>query len=181
MLSPRQRLVGCSLVTVAIVVQTLAMGRAIIALDLALLVALVAWLQTKWRPRARGIVRTYLLGLVAFAAHFGEEYATGFYRSWPSLLGYEWQPLQFVAFNAAWASLFVLAAVGAARRRPVAYLVVIFFAIGGGVLNGIGHVVLALATARYFPGLLTAPLMLIAGVAVLRSLYAAEATIETAP
>jgi hypothetical protein len=58
---------------------------------------------------------------------------------------------------------FVLAGFGLARAwRPV-YVIALFLAIGGGIGNGLGHVVLALRAGGYFPGTYTAPLVLLAG------------------
>ena len=44
--------------------------------------------------------------------------------------------------NAAWFSTFVLAGWGLRRRRPLAVLIVLFFALGGGVGNGVAHLLL---------------------------------------
>jgi hypothetical protein len=54
------------------------------------------------------------------------------------------------------------------RRVPLA---VGFCAVGAGIANGVGHVALALVQRGYFPGLLTAPLCFVAGVALLRSIW----------
>jgi hypothetical protein len=44
-----------------------------------------------------------------------------------------------------------------------AAVVALFLALGGGVLNGLGHFALAARASAYFPGLYTAPLSLAAG------------------
>ena len=102
--------------------------------------------------------------------HFGEESLTGFSQQFPALLGYKWSGAVFVGYNAAWLVLFALAAVGVRRRISLAYLVVIFFALFGGIANGVGHLALALMQRRYFPGTITAPLCLIVGILLFRSL-----------
>jgi hypothetical protein len=169
------RLAGGALVAVLITAQTLIMGRAIVALDLGLLIAFALWIGSDWK---RGPRRIYLLGICAMVIHFAEEYATGFYRAFPALVGYEWEPWRFIAFNAAWLVIFLWAAM---RRSNLAYLVILFFAVGAGIMNGVGHLLLALRSGGYFPGLWTAPLMLIAGVAVLRRLYAGPASPPAPP
>jgi hypothetical protein len=59
------------------------------------------------------------------------------------LTGYEWSDAQFVAFNMAWLAVFVLAGLGVYRRMQLAYLVVLFLALAGGVGNGAGHLLLS--------------------------------------
>lgn len=165
---------GAIAVAAAMAVQTLAMGRAIAALDVALAIAFAMWVGGGWAANAgeRAVVRRYAAGLVAFALHFTEEYVTGFHRALPRLVGYEWTSAQFVAFNASWFAVFVISLFGVRRGVRLAYLPLFFFAVGGGLLNGIGHVALALMRGGYFPGLVTAPLMFAAGVAILRASYA---------
>ena len=162
------RTAGVVLVFAIIVVQALVMGRAVLALDIALLVALALWLGGKWRVTS---IMPYALGIVALAIHFAEEYATGFYREFPRVIGTApWDESRFAAFNLAWLAVFVIAAVAARRGTSVAMILVLFFAIGAGIINGVGHVALALLRGGYFPGLYTSPLMLASGIAVMRSL-----------
>ena len=168
---PRDRVLGGVLVAVLLAVQTIVMGRAILALDLALVVAFVVWLTTDWRREAPGLLTTYLLGIALFVIHFTEEYLTGFHRAFPALVGYEWQSSRFVAFNAMWGLILLAGAEGLRRGSAISYVIVLFFAVGGGVMNGIGHVLLAVQAGGYFPGLLTAPLMLVVGVVLLRKMY----------
>ena len=56
------------------------------------------------------------------------------------------------------------------QRAPLAGLVVLFFAIGGGLGNGVGHLLLVLMQRAYFPGAWTAPLCLFVGGLLLRQL-----------
>jgi hypothetical protein len=63
-------------------------------------------------------------------------------------------------FNLVWLAVFALSAVAVHREQSEAYVVVIFFALIGGILNGMGRVALSLLQWRYFPGTVTAPLML---------------------
>jgi hypothetical protein len=50
-------------------------------------------------------------------------------------------------------------------------LVVLFLAVGGGVLNGAGHPLLSATQGKYFPGAATAPLCLLVGIALLVRLF----------
>ncbi|HKO58414.1 MAG TPA: HXXEE domain-containing protein [Thermoanaerobaculia bacterium] len=161
------RVAGGLLVAALIAAQTAFMGWRVIALDLGLLIAFALWIGTEWRA---DIGSTYLLGLAAMVIHFAEEYAMGFHRAFGG-----WEPWRFIVFNACW---FVLFAWAAWRKS---YLIILFFAVGAGIMNGVGHLLLALRSGGYFPGLWTSPLMLIAGVAVLRRLYAAPASPPAPP
>jgi hypothetical protein len=67
--------------------------------------------------------------------------------------------------------VFVLAALGVYRRVPLAYLVVLFLALAGGVGNGAGHLLLSATQGKYFPGTATAPLCLLAGIGLLTKLF----------
>jgi hypothetical protein len=44
-----------------------------------------------------------------------------------------------------------------------AYMIALFLAVGGGIGNGLGHIVLAIRAGGYFPGTYTAPLVFLAG------------------
>jgi hypothetical protein len=68
-----------------------------------------------------------------------------------------------VTFNMLWLAAFVVAGLGVYRRVQLAYLVVIFLALIGGVGNGAPHLVLSAMYRRYFPGLITAPFCLLMG------------------
>jgi len=169
---------AAGLVVGAVIAQTLVMGRAVLLLDVSLVVAFLLWLTTRWRPASKGFFPLYIAGLLCFSLHFVEELATDFYRQFPAFVGYEWTPSLFIAFSATWTVLFILAGLAIHRGVMAGYIVVLFFAIGGGVLNGVGHLLLAAAVGRYFPGLVTAPLMLIIGLALLRRLYSAASSGE---
>jgi hypothetical protein len=74
-----------------------------------------------------------------------------------------WSDGRFVTFNMLWLAAFVVAGLGVYRRVQLAYLVVIFLALIGGVGNGAPHLVLSAMYRRYFPGLITAPFCLLMG------------------
>jgi hypothetical protein len=71
----------------------------------------------------------------------------------------------------AWLAVFVLAGLGVYWRVQLAYLVVLFLALAGDVLNGAGHLVLSATQGRYFPGTVTAPLCLLVGIGLLTRLF----------
>ena len=64
-------------------------------------------------------------------------------------------------------ALFLLAAIGLRHQWRPAYVASLFLAIGGGIGNGLGHIGLAVRANGYFPGAYTAPLVLVAGIALL--------------
>jgi len=103
--------------------------------------------------------------------HFVEEFFTGFHHEFAKWFGYEWSESEFVVFNLGWLLIFALAVVGIKRRMRLAYLVLLFLAIAGGIGNGIGHLLLAAKRGRYFPGAVTAPFCLIMGVMLLLGLF----------
>jgi Protein of unknown function with HXXEE motif len=126
--------------------------------------------QAHWMGRA-SVLPMYLIAAAVQCLHFTEEYLTGFQRQFPKLMGYEWSDSRFVAFNMAWLVLFLLAALGVYRRVSLAYLVVLFLALAGGVANGVGHLLLSATQGKYFPGLATAPFCLLAGIGLLTQLF----------
>ena len=96
-------------------------------------------------------------------AHFIEEWATGFHVRFPALFGLDPIPLSvFVAFNLGWIVLWIVSIPLIRRARQPAFFTAWFLAIAG-VLNGIAHPVLAISTGGYFPGLISSPLIGLAG------------------
>jgi hypothetical protein len=164
------KLFGAILVALAAAVQFAVMGRAIAALNAGLVLAWFLWAFTKYRPDPEPLLPAYLFGLSVQCLHFCEEYLSGFQTAAPGLFGYAWSDRLFAAFNLLWLAVFLLAAIGVLRQCPMAYLVVFFYAIFGGIINGLGHIAISLALRDLFPGTLTAPFCLIAGMAVLKKL-----------
>jgi len=169
--SSRDRVVGAAVVVIVLAAQTRWMGPAIILLSGGLVVAYGAWAAVRWRSDGTDVLPVYLLAIVVQCLHFTEEYLTGFQHQFPRLFGDDWSDARFVAFNMLWLATFVLAALGVYRRIPLAYLIVFFLALIGGVGNGISHLLLSATYRRYFPGLITAPFCLLLGFTVLTRLF----------
>jgi Protein of unknown function with HXXEE motif len=161
-----------AVVVVVILAQSAWMGRAVIGLNVGLLIAFAVWarrgsIDPSWRGRVLGL---FAIGIAVQVLHCAEEGATGFAAEFPGLFGYAWSTGRFVAFNAVWLAVFAAAAVGVRRGWDAAALPVWFFALVGGVGNGVLHIAASVARAGYFPGLLTAPVLLVVGVLLLRRL-----------
>ena len=170
-MTSRDRIVGAVFVLVVVAAQVLWMGRALNFLSVGLLIAYLLWVETRWNNDPAAVLPMYLLAIAVQCLHFAEEFVTGFQRQFPKLLLYEWSDAQFVSFNMAWLAVFVLAGLGVYRRMQLAYLVVLFLALAGGVGNGAGHLLLSAMQGGYFPGAATAPLCLLVGIALLTRLF----------
>jgi len=171
-LSTRDRVVGGALVLIVLAAQTHWMGPAIILLSGGLVVAYGVWVVAPWKNDAAAVLPFYLLATAIQCLHFTEEYLTGFQHEFPRLFGEDWSDARFVTFNMLWLAAFVVAGLGVYRRTPLAYLIVLFLALIGGVGNGTSHLALSASYGRYFPGLITAPFCLLAGIALLTRLFA---------
>jgi len=170
--SPRDRIVGAVFVLIVLAAQTHWMGPAIILLSGGLAVAYGVWVAARWKNDTAAVLPIYLLAIAVQCLHFTEEYVTGFQHQFPRLFGDDWSDARFVTFNMLWLAAFVLAGLGVYRRIPLAYLIVLFLALIGGVGNGVSHLVLSAKYRRYFPGVITAPFCLMVGIALLARLFA---------
>lgn len=154
-------------------VQSLLIGT--LPLDALLLLALLLTL-TRGRleigPAGPGaIARIAAVALLLQAAHFTEELATGFPRRFPELLGLAaWPTPLFVGGNVFWLGAWALAILRLEEPGYPTTFALWFLGIGG-VANVVAHPLLSLLTGGYFPGLLTAPLVGVAGLALLRRLH----------
>ena len=167
----RDRIFGAVFVLVVLAAQVRWMGPATTPLSVGLVIAYLLWLAARWKNDPAAVLPMYLLAIAVQCLHFAEEFVIGFQRQFPKLIGYEWSDAQFVTFNMAWLAVFVLAGLGVYRRMQLAYLVVLFLALAGGVGNGAGHLLLSATQGRYFPGAATAPLCLLVGIALLIRLF----------
>src|SRR5262249_20825582 len=173
-LSATERGMAIALTGAAIVGTLTFMGRVSVLLCAAMAASCALWLAGRLRAR-RNTLPIFAAGIAILLLHVAEEYATGFQRAFPGLLGYAWSDRLFLGHNLTWSALFVLAAVGMRRGVVLASLAAGFFAVGAGVANGVGHLLLAAIRWGYFPGLFTGPLCLAAGIALLRSLWRSPA------
>jgi hypothetical protein len=169
-LLPRERIIGAAFVAMAIFISYKVMGPASIILNLGLIVSYLIWATAIWLNDPPPIFSLYLLGIAIQGLHFYEEYLTGFQKKFPAFFGYEWSDRRFVVFNLVWLSLFVLSAFGLLLKSRLAYLPAFFFALVGEIGNGIAHLALSVAQRRYFPGLFTAPVVLVVGLVLLSRL-----------
>ena len=171
-MTARTKLLGALFVGGGVLFQALWLGLPAVLLSVMLVLCFGLWNAGGWRvrPSLRG---TFGLGVVVFLAHVAEEYAMDLHTSGPALVDRPaWSGFRFLAFNGTWAVVFCMAAAAARPGRSLPVLVVLFFAVAGGVGNGVVHLLLAVQAGRYFPGAWTAPLCFVVGVALLRSLYA---------
>ncbi|HEY9141643.1 MAG TPA: HXXEE domain-containing protein [Bryobacteraceae bacterium] len=169
-ISFRRRLFAGGLSAMGIAFNAVWLGRATAGLSVGLVVAYLLWLFWRWQGCRERILWLYLLSLGLFCLHFSEEYLTRFYIDFPGLFGIQWSGRRFLVFNLVWLVVFALSAVGVYCERSEAYVIVIFFALFGGVLNGLSHITLSLLEWRYFPGTVTAPFMLASGIFLLHRL-----------
>jgi hypothetical protein len=105
------------------------------------------------------VTASWALGLATAvqSVHFVEEWATGFHVRFPALFGLEPMPLVFfVAFNLTWIAIWIASIPLLRSARKPAFFAAWFLAIAG-MLNGIAHPVMALASGGYFPGLVSSP------------------------
>jgi hypothetical protein len=176
---PRARRLGAAFVAAAVLFQALWLGLPAVFLSLLLLLSYALWLSTSWRvtPRLR---RVFALAVLVFVAHVAEEYLGGVQEELPALFGRAaWSGERYLVFNGVWLLVFLTAAVTLRPDRPLPVLVVLFFAVAGGVGNGVLHSLLALGRSEYFPGSWTAVLCLGVGVWLLALLHGSSA--EEAP
>ncbi len=107
-----------------------------------------------------------ILGLATAvqSTHFAEEWATGFHARFPALLGLDPMPLSFfIPFNLVWIAVWIVSIPFLRLGRRPAFFAAWFMAIAG-ILNGVAHPMMALASGGYFPGLITSPFIGIVGV-----------------
>lgn len=105
--------------------------------------------------------------------HFIEEWATGFRIQFPALFGFEAIPESvFVGFNLTWIMLWIASIPLLRAARQPAFFTAWFLALAG-VLNGVAHPVMAIRTGGYFPGLISSPLIGLAGLFLWRRLLGA--------
>lgn len=112
--------------------------------------------------------------------HFAEEWATGLHIRFPALFSLEPMPLAFfVGFNLAWIAAWIVSVPLLKSARTPAFFAAWFLAIAG-MLNGVAHPLMAVASGGYFPGLLTSPAIGLAGIRLWGRLRSATSRREEA-
>ena len=145
-------------------------------LSLAAIVA--AFLAIRRRPATpreewSELVKVFALLVVVQACHFVEEYATGFHDLFPRVLGLApWPARFFLVFNVVCLAVWSVAVIGLRAGYRAAFFPAWFLALAG-MVNGIAHPLLAVIASGYFPGLLTSPLVGVAGLMLWRRLITA--------
>jgi hypothetical protein len=172
-LTRRDRITAAALILLVAVVQQFYMGPAVAMITAGLVASYFLWAFTNWHANPSKILPLYYLAVALQFLHFIEEYFSGFQRKFPQLLGYHWTDARFLIFNLIWIAIFILAAL-VIRRSAVAHVIVIFLA-AGGVAHGAGHILLFALSRGAFPGIYTAPFLLIIGILLLLRLYKTSA------
>lgn len=126
---------------------------------MALIVTASRYSVSSDRLERERFVVLFLAGVALQCIHFAEEFLTGFNLRFPELLGLTpWPGEFFVAFNVCWIAVWTISAAGLLAGYRLVLFPVWFFAFGM-TANGVGHPLLAAASAGYFPGLLTSPIV----------------------
>jgi len=168
----RARWLGGGFVLAAMIFQALWLGLPAILLSVALVLSYWLWTSTAWCIHRR-LRAVFILAIILFLGHAVEEFISGFPAALPALFGRDpWSDARYVVFNSVWALIFTSAALTVRTGRPLSVLIILFFAVAGGVGNGVAHLMLVLRLDEYFPGAWTAPLLLVVGIWLLRLLYA---------
>jgi len=172
----RERIIGAVFVVATQAAQLYLLGRASFLLTVGMLLSYFLWTGTRWKNEPDEILPYYLLAVAVQCVHVAEEFFTGFHHEFTKLFGYQWSESEFLIFNSGWLLLFAVTVVGIRRGMPLAYLVLFFLAIGGGIGNGIGHLFLFAMKGRYFPGVATAPFCLTMGIMLLVCVFRGSPT-----
>jgi hypothetical protein len=165
-------LLGGLFVAVAVILNFSFMGRAIIALNVGLIISYIVWASNIFGNKLnhKRIALIYFIGVCVQCVHFLEEYITGFQTKFPAFFGYQWSDKLFAVFNLIWLGLFFLAAWGVFRKVRLAYFIVWFFALIGEIGNGLFHPLISIVQKAYFPGLISSFFHLIIGILLIKEL-----------
>lgn len=133
-------------------------------------VAAAALLLARSRPspqprvvQRRKAARALAVALLVHTVHFLEEASSGFHVQFPATFGLPEMPFAiFTVFNLALIVVWIASIPGVRAGRQGALFAAWFLAIAG-MLNGIAHPLLALASDDYFPGLVSSLLLAAAG------------------
>jgi hypothetical protein len=118
----------------------------------------------------RSAVRVAVLAMILQAGHFVEEAATGLNRRLPEVFGLAPVSMEsFVTVNVVALVVWAVSAVALAQGSSWALFPFWFLGVAS-VANAILHPALSLATGGYFPGLVTSPVVGVAGAVLLHRL-----------
>ena len=120
----------------------------------------------------------FVTAIVLQALHFAEEAATGFNVRFPEVFGLE--PMAFYgffAFNLGWIVIWIASVPGLGFGRTGSRFAAWFLCLAA-IANGVAHPALALIVQGYFPGLITSPLLGLAGIQLFRRLRQLQACAE---
>ncbi|MEM7246710.1 MAG: HXXEE domain-containing protein [Acidobacteriota bacterium] len=122
--------------------------------------------------------RLVAVGLLVHVLHVVEEWLTGFHVLFPRRMDLTpWPTAVFLGFNLAWLITWS-ACIPALRARCRLALAPLWFLGLGAAINGVAHPALAWLAGGYFPGLISAPLVGVLGVLLLRALATATADLS---
>ena len=157
----------------------------LLVLVLAALTALGLALRRRSPPESAleraAAARALAAALGAQTLHFAEEWAAGFPERLGVLLG---PPAMsnafFLVFNLVWLVVWAVSIPALRAGRPLAFFAAWFLAVAA-MLNAVAHPLLALAGGGYFPGLMSSPLIGVAGLWLWRRLERASRPRAGAP
>lgn len=112
------------------------------------------------------------------SGHFVEEWATDFHARFPALFGLEPIPLSFfVAFNLTWIVIWIASVPFLRFAHKPAFFAAWFLAIAG-MLNGVAHPLMSVASGGYFPGLISSPFVGLVSIYLWYRLHGATSNIQ---
>ena len=115
-------------------------------------------------------VRMAILAIVCQVLHFAEEAGGGLNRRLPEFFGLDPVSMEsFVSVNLFALAVWVFSVPLLMARVPVVLFALWFLAVAS-VSNAVLHPALAIAAGGYFPGVLTSPVVGVAGLLLLRAL-----------
>jgi Protein of unknown function with HXXEE motif len=145
-------------------------GLAVVSV-IALLLTILRVPASIMAARRERAAHLFLIGLAGQCLHFLEEFVTGFQDRFPMLIGIPvWSSSFFVGFNLIWLCIWILSVVGLQKGQRWAFFPAWFFAMAS-IVNGVAHPILAVVARGYFPGLITSPVVGVAGWLLWRRLY----------
>ena len=165
------KIIAAGFVVAMVLFQTFWLGLPAIFLSLILILSYGIWTATDWQVKPP-LRKVFAFAILVFIAHVTEEYLAGLQEALPALFDRTaWSGFRYLVFNGVWAVTFIVAGVTLRSNSRLPVLIVLFFAIAGGVGNGALHLGLVVWRGGYFPGAWTAPLCFVMGVWLLRLLY----------